>query len=204
MLRRAILAVLLCATLGAGEVYDRIAVTVGNRVITESAVILDLRVSAFLDRVLVNLGPEKKREAAERLVDQMLILRDATESHLTLPTAQNVGSLLEQLKAQFGSPQEYEAALRQYRIQERDITAQLVSGLVALTFTDLRFRPGIQVTEDELRAYYDTVQDASTFEAAREEIENLIARQRETDALDKWLAEARANERIEFREQVFR
>lgn len=204
MLRRAILAVLLCATLGAGEVYDRIAVTVGNRVITESAVILDLRVSAFLDRVLVNLGPEKKREAAERLVDQMLILRDATESHLTLPTAQNVGSLLEQLKAQFGSPQEYEAALRQYRIQERDITAQLVSGLVALTFTDLRFRPGIQVTEDELRAYYDTIQDASTFEAAREEIENLIARQRETDALDKWLAEARANERIEFREQVFR
>ncbi len=204
MLRRAILAVLLCATLGAGEVYDRIAVTVGNRVITESAVILDLRVSAFLDRVLVNLGPEKKREAAERLVDQMLILRDSTESHLTLPTAQNVGSLLEQLKAQFGSPQEYEAALRQYRIQERDITAQLVSGLVALTFTDLRFRPGIQVTEDELRAYYDTIQDASTFEAAREEIENLIARQRETDALDKWLAEARANERIEFREQVFR
>ena len=204
MLRQVIIAALLYAKLGAAETYDRIAVTVANRVITESAIALDLRVSAFLDRAPVNLAPEKKREAAERLVDQMLILRDATESHLSLPTAQNVTSLIDQLKAQFGSPQEYEAALRQYRIQESDIVAQLVSGLVALTFTDLRFRQGIQVTDDELRAYYDTIQDASTFEAAREEIENLIARQRETDALDKWLMETRANTRIEFREQVFR
>lgn len=204
MLRRAMLAALLCASFGVGQIYDRIAVTVGKRVITESAVILDLRVSAFLDRMPVNLTPEKKREAAERLVDQMLILRDATESHLTLPTTQNVAGILDQLKTQYGSQQEYEAALRQYRIQESDLTAQLVSGLVALTFTDLRFRPGIQVTDDELRAYYDTIQDAATFEAAREEIETLIARQRETDALDKWLLEVRANERVDFREQVFR
>ena len=43
-----------------------------------------------------------------------------------------------------------------------------------------------------------------TNEGKMQEIEELIARQRETDALDKWLAETKATARIEYREQVFK
>lgn len=204
MLQKMLIAVLGLASVGLAQTYDRIAVSVGKQVITESAVVLDLRVSAFLDRMPVDVSPAKKREAAERLVDQLLILRDANESHLNLAAAKNVSGLLEQVKKQFGSAEEYQAELRRYQIQESDVEAQLVSGLIALMFTDLRFRPGIQITDEDVRSFLSSTQDASTIEAPREEIEELLMRQRVTETLDKWLAETRGNSDVRFREQVFR
>src|SRR5271154_646275 len=59
------------------EIIDRIAVTVGKEVITESDVIRDLRISAMLDQKPVDLSGPEKRKAADRLVDQALILKEA-------------------------------------------------------------------------------------------------------------------------------
>ena len=203
-MRWMILAAMLLAPLGAGEAFDRIAVSVGNEVITESAVVLDLRVSAFLDRKPVDLSGAKKRESAERLVEQLLILRDANESHLNLAATANVTALLEQVKMQFGSAAEYDAELRRYQIRESDVEEQLVAGLVALTFTDLRFRPGIQISDEDVRAFLNSTQDAAAIEAPREQIEELLTRLRVTAALDAWLAETRESANVRFREQVFR
>src|SRR4051794_37805596 len=61
---------------------DRIAVSVGNQVITESELITDLRVTAFLDRSEVDLSSAAKRKSADRQVDQVLILKEASESRL--------------------------------------------------------------------------------------------------------------------------
>ena len=61
-------------------ILDRIAVTVGKQVITESDVIRDVRVAAFLDQKPVDLSGAEKRKAADRLVDQYLILQEAAFS----------------------------------------------------------------------------------------------------------------------------
>jgi len=198
----AIIAVL-SAALAQAEPLDRIAVTVGNQVITESALILDLRVGAFLDRGPVDVSPAAKRRAAERLVDQALILREATDSHLALPTQQNAIALLNGLKEQFGPPEEYQAALKHYGIEESDVIGQLLSGLIGVTFTELRFRPAVQLPEEDLRAYFKTLPGGASFEDSRDEIEELLTQQRTTQALDQWLVTARANARVQFREQVF-
>ncbi len=195
--------ILLSAALTQAEPLDRIAVTVGTQVITESAVVLDLRVGAFLDRGTVDLSPAAKRRAAERLVDQALILREATDSHLALPTEQNGIALLNSVKEQFGPPQEFQAALKRYGIEEADLAAQLLAGLTGITFTDLRFRPAVQIPEEELRAYFRTLPDAGDFEDSRDRIEELLTRERTTEALDQWLLTARSTARIQFREQVF-
>src|ERR1700733_8079923 len=76
------------------ETLDRIAVSIGREVITESQVILDLRVAAFLDRKPVDLSGPAKRQAAERLVDQILILREAVDSHVTLPSTEATAGLV--------------------------------------------------------------------------------------------------------------
>jgi hypothetical protein len=115
---RPAIAVLLAALAAQAEPLDRIAVTLGSQVITESALILDLRVSAFLDQAPVDVSPAAKRRSAERLADQFLILREATESHLALPTAANAIPLLTKIRAQFGPLREYQAALKRYEIQE--------------------------------------------------------------------------------------
>lgn len=193
----------IAATLS-GQLLDRIAVTVGSQVITETAVLRDLRVGAFLDRAPVDLSPLAKRQAAQRLVDQVLILREAEESRLTLPNEKNAAELLERVKADYGSPAEFAAALKTYGIEEKDVQEQLLSGLIGIAFTDLRFRPAVQVSEDDLRAYHSKLNDGSTFEASRDQIEEILTRQRTSDALDQWLGTARNAANVQFREQVFR
>lgn len=191
--------VVLFSVLSAAEPLDRIAVSVGNQVITESALILDLRVSAFLDRAPVDVSAAAKRRPAERLADQVLILREATESHLALPTS--AASLMSDLREQYGP--DYSAALKRYGVTEDDVAAQLLAGLIGLTFTDLRFRPAVQISEEEMRSYFAKLPGGGDFEANRDKIEGLLLRQHTLEALDQWLVTARAAARVQFREAVF-
>jgi len=133
------------------ETLDRIAVSVGHEVITEGDVILDLRVAAFLDRKPVDLGGAAKRKSAERLVDQLLILREALDSHVTLPSTEATIGLV----APYAAESDYHASLERYGISERDLGAHLLAGLRTSVFTDRRFRPDIQVSPEDIRSYYD-------------------------------------------------
>jgi hypothetical protein len=193
------------------ETLDRIAVTVGRQVIAESAILLDLRVSAFLDAKPVDLSPAAKRRSAARLVDQILILQEAADSHVTLSVDEDVDKTLGQVKAQFGSADAYQAALARYGITEKEVSAQLADGIRTLRFSDFRFRPEVQVSDQELRAYYDQLATGwrqknpelvPTFENSRDQVQQLLIEQRLTDALDKWLAMTRNETRIVYREQV--
>ncbi|HXP85389.1 MAG TPA: hypothetical protein VN841_11755 [Bryobacteraceae bacterium] len=193
------------------ETLDRIAVTVGREVIAESAILLDLRVSAFLDGKPVDLSPAAKRRSAGRLVDQILILQEAADSHVTLSIDEELDKTLAQVKAQFGSAPEYQAALARYGITEKDVSAQLAAGLRTLRFTDLRFRPEVQIGDQDLRAYYDQLaagwrakneKQVPSFESSRDQVEQLLTEQRLNEALDRWLAQTRNETQIVYRVQV--
>jgi hypothetical protein len=186
------------------ETLDRVAVSVGHQVITESRVILDLRVVAFLERKPVDLSTAARRQSAERLVDQLLILREAADSHLTLPSAEATAGLV----APYAAESDYQASLERYGISERDLGSHLLAGLRMLTFTDLRFRPDVQVSPEDVRSYYDKLPNSAaapnaSFEDSREQIEKLLVQQRVLDALDKWLATARTAANIRYREKAF-
>jgi len=193
------------------ETLDRIAVTVGREVIAESVILLDLRVSAFLDGKPVDLSPAAKRRSAGRLVDQILILQEAADSHVTLSIDEELDKTLAQVKAQFGSAPEYQAALARYGITEKDVSAQLAAGLRTLRFTDLRFRPEVQIGDQDLRAYYDQLaagwrakneKQVPSFESSRDQVEQLLTEQRLNEALDRWLAQTRNETQIVYRVQV--
>jgi hypothetical protein len=189
---------------GLGETLDRIAVSVGQDVITESQIILDLRVAAFLDQKPADLSGAAKRKSAERLVDQLLILREAVDSHVTLPSVEATAGLVAPYAAETG----YQANLQRYGITERDLGAHLLAGLRTLTFTDLRFRPDVQPSDEDLRSYYNKLPSSAaapkpSFEDSREQIEKLLVEQRVIDALDQWLAMARSAANIRYRDKAF-
>ena len=189
---------------GLAETLDRIAVSVGPDVITESQLILDLRVAAFLDQKPVDLSGPAKRKSAERLVDQLLILREAVDSHVTLPSVEATAGLVARYAAENG----YQENLQRYGISERDLGAHLLAGLRTLTFTDLRFRPDIQIPDEDLRNYYDKLPGTAaapkpSFEESRDQIERLLVEQRVIDALDRWLATARTTANIRYRDKAF-
>src|SRR5579864_7146850 len=192
---------------GLAETLDRIAVSMGQEVITESQVITDVRVAAFLEHKPLDLSGAAKRQAAERLVDQFLILREAVDSHVTLPSTEAAAGLVAPYAAESG----YQADLKRYGISEADLAAHLLAGLRTLTFTDLRFRPEVQVSAEDVRSYYDKLpRDADSaaaplpsFDDSREQIEKLLVEQRVLEALDKWLETARTAARVQYREKAF-
>jgi hypothetical protein len=180
-------------------------------VIAESAILLDLRVSAFLDDHPVDLTPAAKRRSAGRLVDQILILQEADDTHVTLNVDEDRDKLLVQIKAQYASPAEYQDKLARYGVTEKDVSAQLAVGLRTLRFSDLRFRPVIQISDQDLHSYYDQLAagwreknpaQVPSFEASRDQVEQLLTEQRLTEALDKWLAMTRNETQIVYRPQV--
>jgi hypothetical protein len=211
MRARFMLAAAIAAASLRAETLDRIAVTVGRQVVTESAILLDLRVSAFLDGTPVDLSLAAKRKSAGRLVDQVLILRESIDSHLEFSVGDEVNSVLEGIKGQYGSESGYQAALTRYGVTEQEVVAQLTAGLRTLRFTDLRFRPDVQISEEDLRAYYDELasgwrqkdpEHVPAFESSRDQVEQLLTGQRLNDALDRWLAMMRIETQIVYRQQV--
>jgi hypothetical protein len=193
-------------------ILDRIGVTVGKHVIAESDVIRDLRVAAFLDQRPLDLSGAEKRKSADRLVDQYLILQDAALSRLPLPTDESAAAMLQQVKSQYRSDADYQAALVRYEISEGDVSSHLLAGVRALRYTDLRFRPEIQVSDEEVRDFYNTLaadwrkkdpNNVPSFEESREQTEKLLTDQRTAQALDRWLGTQRNETQILYREQVF-
>jgi hypothetical protein len=194
------------------EVFDRIAVTVDKRVITESDLIRDLRVSAFLDRKPVELSSTAKRAAAVRLVDRTLILEEAAGSHYDQPPGEDAACRVDP-KSRYPSDQEYRAALTEYHLTEAELTAHLLDGQRACEFTDLRFGPEVQISEQELRDAYTKFaadwthdrpgQATPAFEQSRGEIEQLLTGQRTLEKLDAWLGMVRGERQIEYREAAF-
>jgi len=195
------------------EIVDRIAVTVAKHVISEADVLLDLRIAAFLDQTPVDVSADQKRKSADRLVDQYLLLQEAASLRMALPGASDAQQLLDQVKAQYSTETEYRAALARYKITEAQLAEHLLNGIRALRFSDLRFRPEVQISDEELHDYYDqmvaqwsrsSVAQPPAFEASRDQIEKLLTDQRVTQALDRWLGDTRSETQILYKNQVFK
>jgi hypothetical protein len=92
------------------------------------------------------------------------------------------------------------------------VANHLITGVRALQFTDLRFHPEIDISEDDLRDFYNKLSEEGrkrgdanipTFESSRDDVEKFVVGQRITLALDRWLGAQRTQTQILYREQVF-
>ena len=173
------------------DIVDRIAASVGHEVITESQVTDQIRVTAFIEGVAPDFGPENKRKVLERLIDQTLVRREVEFTRF-----QNTGrgrscAVVEATGATI--PEEGS----KYGITEKQVMAQLTWQLTLLQFIEYRFQPAVQVTNAETRQEYRRQANAwreknktepPPLEQIRADIEKIV-RQRLTDsALDRWLA----------------
>jgi hypothetical protein len=202
---------LACVFSAQSVTLDRIAASVGKHVILESDVLRSLRIVAFLDQKPVDMSAAARRRAVERLVDQELILREAVENRAVLPGDEEAAQLLEPVKLQYGPDEEYGAALASLAVSEDELRAHLLAAYRTLRFTEARFRPEVQVSEDELRDFYQLLaagwrrgRDGGipAFDDAREQVERLVVEQKVTQALDAWLASARVQAGVTYRDKV--
>ena len=200
-----LLAPLLFALALRAEVIDRVAVAVGNRVITESEILRQIRLTAFLNGAQPDFSPSNKRTTAERLIEQSLIRRELEASgYSSLGSAS--ASMYKELRGNYPT---YEQTLQKYGITDADVQEAVEWQATLLDFVELRFRPGVQIPESEIRDYYDQQAAANPgklppFEDAKDDIEKILTSQRVDNALDRWLGQVRTQTRIRYIQEVFR
>jgi parvulin-like peptidyl-prolyl isomerase len=123
-------------------VIDRVAVVVGNVAITETEVLRDVRLTELMNGDPLDTGPQQRKAAANRMVDQQLIRNEMATGTYPMPTDAEAADMLRDLRRQrFPNEAQYQAALTQYGITEEDLKQHLLWELAAIRFTDLRFQP---------------------------------------------------------------
>lgn len=210
---KALLLLLLASIACRAEIIDRIAVVVGNGVITESEVLREIRLTAFLNGEPLDFSPVVKRKTAERLVEQRLIGNEMTASLYALPPAAAAQEMLKQIKDRFPNPMVYQEELMRVGITEDELKAHLARQLATLSFLDFRFRPGIQIGDDEIGKYFNERLAPELKKAKpdggfslndfRSQAREAMIGERMDKASDAWLKQARDRTRIEFRADVF-
>ena len=182
------------------EIIDRIAISVGNQVITKAQIDEEVRLTAFLNGSQLDLSAEERKKAADRLIEQTLVKRDMEFSHYPIPPESDAEPALKALKANYPSEAQYRQTLDKYGITEEALKQRLWWQTTLLRFIDYRFRPGILVPDKDIRNYYDLevvkwkgqgIQQIPTFEDSREKIGELLTDQRIDQAIDQWLADTK-------------
>lgn len=190
------------------EVIDRIAVTVGNQVITESDLLREIRVMAFLNHAQPDFSEAGKRKTAARMVDQRLVRRELELSRYPVPDAAEVTPVLKKfIEENYPAKGEYAEALAKAGITEAEVREQILWQLTLLRFIDVRFRPGVQVSDEEVREAFDKVAKSApasiSFDDVRDKLESRLIEEKVDRDLETWLTEARKRTGVEYREEVF-
>jgi hypothetical protein len=195
------------------DIIDRIAVSVGNRVITTSDLDREIRVTAFLNGVKPDFTTVGKRTTCDRLLEQKLIRNELENARYPIPAASEVEPELAAFKKKyFKDDAAFEQALNAAGITEQDLRDELLWQRTLLLFIDVRFRPGIQVTDQEIQDYFDkTVAPAARLahpgepvklEDYRDPIEETLIGQKVDREMDLWMQAARKRTNIVYRQEA--
>jgi peptidyl-prolyl cis-trans isomerase SurA len=206
-MRRLIVCLILSGAVNGAVVIDRIAVIAGKHVIKLSDIDRDLRVTAFLNRGSSAETPDAKRKSADRLVDQQIIRDELVTGGYGRATDADASAMLQQIRqSRFGgSDARLKQSMAQYGLTEAQIQSQLLWQLTALRFIDQRFRAGVLVTDEEVRAYYDAHPELqkTPFDKAAAPIRTTLEGEQINKEFEAWLESARKGERIEYRDEAF-
>jgi hypothetical protein len=196
------------------EIIDRIAVSVGNQAITSSQLDREIRVAAFLNRTPPDFSPTARRAAAERMVEQKLILRELENSRYPAPAESEVEPILDKFKKDnFPGDEDYRRALAASGISEQDVKESELWQRRLLLFIDVRFTPGVQVSDLDIRDYFtNAVEPAAraahpgqpvTLEAYRAQIEDKLKGEQVDRQMNAWLDNARLRTTVVFHPEAF-
>lgn len=212
MTRRISLLIALAAALQGAVVYDRMAVIVGKHVIKSSDIYRDLRVTAFLNREPLRYGPEPRRKAADRLIEQTMLRDEIATGGYQGASEVEAGAMLDKIRQDRfgGSGERLRVALAGYGLTEDELRAQLLWQLTVLRFIDERFRNGVVVTDEEVRSYYDqhladlkSEYPGSTFEDMQAKIRESIEGERINQNFAQSMEQAKKRIRIRYLQGAF-
>jgi peptidyl-prolyl cis-trans isomerase SurA len=206
---------LVIAMAARGEIIDRIVASVGNRVVTTSALDRQIRVTAFQDGVKLDFSPAHRRTMLDSMIEQNLVQLELASSRYPLPDpAELVPAIDEFKKAHFKDEAAYQAALAAYGITEEDFKELLLWQRTLLLFIQVRFETGVQISTEEVEQYFaksvKPVAEAAhpgqpvSLDDYREQIERKLTGQRADQQMDIWLRDVRKRTDVVVHQEALR
>ena len=187
---------LLCGLPLSAVIVDRIAVTAGDRIITASEIDLRIRLTAFQNNRKPQFDLASRRIAVERLIDQKLVEREMDVGHYPRLTGDRSRLLADYTAANYRSDAEaFRRALMNDGLTEDDLAEDLGNQADLLTFLSLRFRPAVQVNDDEVRRY---MASKGLAEELRAQIEEKLVNDHADAEMDTWLRDQRNRAKIRY------
>lgn len=188
------------------EIVDRVAVSFGTEVITASELDERIRLTAFQNRSAPVFTAARQKEAAEQLIDQRLVMREMHLGHYSALSEEDAANLLKNyIQAEYPAPGAFEKAIREAGLKPVQLQRDLARQADLLTFLNLRFRPAVQVAEEDIRKYYkerveprNTPERNMSYNAARSAIEETLTTERADQELEQWLKEQRRRIKIDY------
>ena len=188
-------------------IVDRTAITVGNKVITDSEIARRIRLAAFQNGQLADLSLASRREAAQRLIDLKLVEREMDLGHYTRTSPADAAQLLATFTTEHfrSSPEAVRLSLAAIGLTPADLQAEFAEQADLLSFTTLRFRPAVEVSDREIEEYYrNHIQNGAnpvSYADARSGIEQILANERADLDLDDRLRDQRKRTSIVYLEK---
>jgi hypothetical protein len=196
---------LIFAALASATIVDRIVIVVNQRVITEVELGEEIRVTALLNREPIRGDLATRRAAAGRLIQQELVRHEMELNQYPFPDAAQVDAAFAETAKQLGGADAIEKQLAPYHLNDAILKEHLKFQLTLVKFIDFRFRPDVDISETDLRTYYDRelanwkqshTGTPPAFEASRASIEKRISDERVELAMTSWLDEAKRDATI--------
>ncbi|MGC2658009.1 MAG: hypothetical protein WA324_08520 [Bryobacteraceae bacterium] len=193
-------------------IIDRIAIIVNGKIIKQSDIKRDTRVTEFLNRQPLNLSAAAEKSAANRLIDQVFIRDEIDIGSYPRATLAEADRELDQIRSErYRNNTAFERALATYSLSDAELRTEFQWQLTVLSFIDLRFKPAAVVTDDEIQKYFDEHRTAlmranpgkKTADDFRQRIENTLSDEKVNQLFFSWLDAQRKQAKIQYLKEGF-
>ena len=191
-------------------IVDRVAVSVGDRIITDSEIDLRIRLAAFQNDEKPDFSLDSRRKAVKQLIDQKLIEREMDLGHYPRLAEPSRRALLTAYRKadRLADDAALTRALAAYGLTQQQLEDELGWQSDLLTFLNLRFRPAVEVTAEDVQKYLDehvlkSGQKATpaALEEMRGQVEKKLTNERSGRELDLWLQDQLRRTKVAYLEK---
>jgi SurA-like N-terminal domain len=204
----ACLALGICAS---AETLDRVVASVDYQAITERDVEIEYRFEQFLAGKQPKGRPDAqaRKDTLNRLIEQAILAEEAPNFSLAAVPQKTLATDVSDIQEKFGSPEAYRAALAAVGLSSDQVLERLRLRETILDLIDKRLRPQAWVESSEIEKYYNETfvpnfkrhNPGKPPELAdvEKEIREILTQEKINTLLDQWIADLRANHRVEVR-----
>ncbi len=209
MNRRSIVLLVTLTAVASAVIIDRIDILVGNWIIKESDIQRDVRATEFLNGQPLSINNAARKEAANRLIDQLFIRHEIFVGGYPTATPQEADEDIDRLmKQKYKTHAALEQALKHYGLDDAELRTQFQLHLTVLRFIDERFRPAVLVTDEQVEKYYrehrtvlQRQYPGKSLDDLRDNIRDILSGERVNSLFFAWLDEQRKDSKIKYLEE---